>query len=71
MRRYGNELKGERYIVDLGQGVVHDLDHESKTCKIDKLIASGKYRTYVSIIEAILEGQNRGHKCTGKFAQMV
>ena len=63
-------MNGERYIVDIENRIVHDLDNESRDCHIDNIITTGHDMPYFSILKAILEDRYKGHHCTGDFVKM-
>ena len=71
MRRYNAGLRGERYLVDTRNQLIHDLDNEQASCAINALINSGQYEAYVSILQAIFDKNYQGHVCTGKFTRTL
>ena len=37
MRRYDPPFNGNRYVLNLSTGEIHDLDNETPHCQIDKI----------------------------------
>lgn len=37
MRRYNSPFNGNRFVLNLNTGEIHDLDNENTNCQIDKI----------------------------------
>lgn len=43
MRRYNPPFNGDRYLLNLNTGEIHDLDFETAQCKIDEISSENIY----------------------------
>ncbi len=69
-RRYGLQLRGERYCGDTSKMEVHDLDNEDGSpsgCQIDIIIAAGRARAFFpdALLVAHREGFTDCARCLG------
>lgn len=65
MRRYRGNMNGERYLGNVNEMEVHDLDNETAQCQIDEIIAAKHDRPYNSLITARSAGFDNCHWCIG------
>jgi hypothetical protein len=56
-------MSGERYLGDVDQYRLHDLDNEQSDCQIDAIIDAGNDQPYVSAQRAHSEGHNDCDLC--------
>ena len=67
-RRYTGHMNGERYLGNINNMEVHDLDQEdarANGCQIDEIIAAGNDRPYTSLAAAHAVGYDNCAKCLG------
>ncbi len=66
-RRYGEPFYGSKYLGIEDQRVVHDMDYESKMCRIDELLERFSVIPFTpdSINQAYVEGYDKCHWCLG------
>jgi len=65
MRRYRGNMNGERYLGNVNEMEVHDLDNEKANCQIDEIIRAGHDRPYTSHSAARSAGFDNCHWCIG------
>jgi hypothetical protein len=51
-RRYVDRMNGERYLADARHGLMHDLDNEKNSCRIDDVVVGGHARPYSRLADA-------------------
>ena len=65
-RRYTGNLNGEKYLGNVTNEEVHNLDNEDRNangCQIDEIIAAGHARPYLSLAAAYAAGFDLCEKC--------
>lgn len=65
-RRFRGDMTGEQYCANTAKREVHDLDSESGSCQIDKIIAAGNDRPYHTLASAKRDGHDNCHWCLGE-----
>ena len=71
-RRFGGNMKGERFLGNANNKEVHDLDQEDthpNGCQIDEIIAAGHDRPFTSLAEAHAGSYDNCAKCLGGSAR--
>ena len=66
MRRFNENMRGERYLGNVHTKEVHDLDNEETNCQIDEIIAAGNGRTFSSLEIAHSLGYDNCAWCIGE-----
>lgn len=64
-RRYTGHMNGERYLGNVHNMEVHDLDNENTNCQIDEIIRAGNDRPYNSLDVAHRAGYDNCAYCIG------
>ena len=55
-RRFRGTMSGERFLGDLDRLEVHDLDHETEECGVDRIIFTDRETPFHSVSEARSRG---------------
>lgn len=64
-RRWTGHMQGEKYLANVHDKEVHDLDNEKPQCQIDRIIAAGHDRPYNSLDAAHRDGYDNCAYCIG------
>ncbi len=64
-RRYRGNMRGEKYLANMVNKELHDLDLESSLCKIDEIIKNGSDQAFNSSEEARIKGFTFCKHCIG------
>ena len=71
MRRFTGNMMGQRYLGNLADKEVHDLDNEKSNCEIDKIIAAKNDVPFNWLSRANDKGYDNCAYCLGRSTRQL